>query len=154
MARFPKERVEEILRENSYLEAPTRRYFEAIVQGNLVDYYLEEFRWRHEDRLNDLPEEDVREKIDMVGANVGSILYKCQTHHVVGLTTMLQRAIADEIIAGPIRQEVEEFLARDEALMFQVGAPENSAKLAEMNRVVEGVIHDLRTQIKKHPSNR
>lgn len=144
MARYSQEAAEQVLRENPDLKGSVRTYFEAIVRGTVVDYYLEQFRFRHEQRSDELPAEDARNLIDLSHTGEDSTQYKCQTTHVIGLVLTLRAALKDGVIRNSdLIEEIEGFLAQGEQLHFHFSDPENPTKMDRMNTLVEKVIVQL-----------
>jgi hypothetical protein len=134
-----KEEAERVLQDNPTIDGYSRRYFTAIIEGKLPQFYLDEFFHRRYGYIDDLPIVDVRTLIQSLD---DLVQYKCQTNYVVGLALNLRGAIEDGVIDNPeLQQDIDEFLISD--LNFQVGDPNNTRRINSINVVLDKTIAHL-----------
>jgi hypothetical protein len=113
-------------------DTPLLRYLLALRDGTLPAYYfstLHEYRFN---RRDDLPSIDVRTLLEERGKHI----FKCQGNTVLGITLSLSGLVEEGIVVQPeLIQEIQEFVRSD--LNFQVGDPENPAKIERINTILD-----------------
>lgn len=146
MARYTREQAEAALRAYPDLDPQYKAYIEAVRDGTLQSYYCEEFRRRRFDVSDELPNVDVRNLID---ENSGRMTqYKCQGNYVLGLTTILQAAVADGVITDPpLVKGIQRFVKSD--LKFQIGDPGNPARIQRINRILDATLQSLGCKLRQ-----
>ena len=139
MSRYTAEGATRTLQTNPDMPDGLRRYFEAVRDGTLSEYYRGEFSRLQNDYSDELPDVDVRNLIDDPERLTK---YKCQGNYVVSLCLSLKGALADDVITDQGTQKViTNFLSSD--LNFQVGDPVNSQRISQINTVLGSVLRKL-----------
>jgi len=126
----------------------TDLYLTAIAEGRLPQYYLDKFIDKRNNYSDELPNEDVRLRIQhqqamwlrtRQGPKPRIRQYKCEGGFIRILVGDLRGTIRNGVITDPILiEEINTFGNSD--LNFQVGDPKNVERLACVNGVLDRVI--------------
>ncbi len=136
---YSKEQAERALQGNPNLDGSLQRYFTAIIEGTLPQYYSDTLSHKRTDYSDELPSVDVRTLIDDPKRLTE---YKCQGNYVLGLTLSLRQAVADGVISDQkLKQEIEAFVGSD--LNFQVGDSQNHTRIRRINQVLDHALAHL-----------
>jgi len=138
MTRYSIESVTRALQENPDMPDGARRYFEAVRNGTLPQYYREELQRKKGDYSDETPPVDVR---SIISDTERLTKYKCQGNYVVGLCSTLRGAVEDGVVYGGIQSDVQQFLESD--LNFQVGDPANRQRIGRINKILDKVLAKL-----------
>jgi len=139
MAKYSREAVIRALEENPNMSGTIKRYFEAIRDNTLPEFYREELQNKRDNYLDETPPVDVR---TIITDTDNLTRYKCQGTYVVGLCLTLKGALADGVVTnGRTQKEVLQFLSSD--LNFQVGDPLNQSRISSINRVLNTMLGQL-----------
>jgi len=119
-------------------------YIEAREEGTLPQFYLELFHDLKHNYTDELPEEDVRNHIE-IDQETGlwkGLNYKCRGNYIVGLSSWLQGAIEDSVITENLIQgEINSF--RKHSFNFERGEFTSQKEINMMNKVLDIVIENL-----------
>lgn len=136
---YSKEQAQRALQNNPEMDGSMQRYFTAIIEGTLPEYYADLFTHKKTDYSDELPSVDVR---TLINDTERLTRYKCQGNYVVGLSLSLRQAVADGVIKDQrLQREIEGFVKSD--LNFQIGDPQNQARIGKINRVLDHALSHL-----------
>lgn len=139
MPRYSKEEATQALDRNPHLGGGIRTYFEAIRDGELPQYYRDEFNRLRHDYSDETPGVDVR---TIIKDRERLTRYKCQGNYVLSLNLTLSGAVQDGVITqkGTVK-EIDKFRGSD--LNFQVGDRKNPDRIRRINKILDRVLGDL-----------
>ncbi len=139
MPRYTPEVAVRVLKDNPNIPSENKKYFEAVRDGTLFQYYRNEIQ-RYRDAYSDeIPQFLARR---LISGEESLTKYKCQMTYVIGLCLSLRGAVEDGIIVSHDIQEcISLFLESD--LNFQVGDPQNEERITRINQILDIVITEL-----------
>jgi len=122
-----------------------KSYYKAKDDGTLVQYYLDKFRNKRDNYLDDLPSFDVRTLgLDEKG-NFISSKYKCGGNYIVGLALTLESAIEDNIITNSeLIETIQKF--RHHNFNYYTGKFTSKQEIDMINNVLKNSIQNLETR--------
>ncbi len=130
------------------------RYFKAKEDGILASYYLDKFRFKRDNYLDELPSEDVRNlaTLDERGCFVGDN-YKCRGNYIVGLGAVTGAAINDSVISDLcLIETLKQFRLHD--FGYHHGEFTTIEEIEMINQILNGVIQYLERKCYKLLSDR
>ena len=108
----------------------------------LPQYFYQELYWRRHERLDDLPDFDVRIlPLDDPSFNK----YKCQGNYIFGLGITLRGAVEEGVIKDPeMIRHIENFIYHDFA--FHAGYRTTREEIDMINAILDEALENIRKQ--------